>query len=213
MINPLSEAYPFLKQVVCEEGYGSEIEWQASVSFDKLNKSSFMKEISWVIISSGMKEKIVRKAFNELSQLFIDWKDAEEVLKNRETILKKALTIFNNRGKMLAIIDSIEIIQQNDFTVLKSKIRKSPIVTLQMFPYIGPVTSFHLAKNIGLQVAKPDRHLIRIANLVGYESVQTFCAEISKTSGDSIPVVDIVFWRFATIEPDYISVLKSLCIQ
>ena len=59
-------------------------------------------------------------------------------------------------------------------------------------------------------VAKPDRHLTRIANRAGYTEVQKFCIEISRLSGDSIPVVDIVLWRFATIESDYLNVLSAV---
>ena len=61
-----------------------------------------------------------------------------------------------------------------------------------------------MAKNIGIQVAKPDRHLVRMAKAAGYSDVQLFCRTISQLSGDSIPVVDIVLWRFATIEKDYL---------
>ena len=89
-------------------------------------------------------------------------------------------------------------------------IQENPIETLQTFSYIGPVTAYHLAKNIGLAVAKPDRHLKRIASLFGYHDVQILCSEISKITGDSIPIVDIVFWRFATIEKDYLNVLFNV---
>jgi hypothetical protein len=96
------------------------------------------------------------------------------------------------------------------FETLKEKIPSDPINFLQIFDYIGPVTVYHLAKNIGLPVAKPDRHLVRIALQENYYDVQSFCGEISRLSGDSVPVVDIVFWRFATIDNDYLNVLSSL---
>src|SRR5204862_28581 len=34
-------------------------------------------------------------------------------------------------------------------------------------PYIGPVTCWHLAKNVGMDVVKPDRHLVRMAQASG----------------------------------------------
>ena len=33
---------------------------------------------------------------------------------------------------------------------------------LTTFDQIGPVTAFHLAKNLGLDVVKPDRPLVRM---------------------------------------------------
>jgi thermostable 8-oxoguanine DNA glycosylase len=65
------------------------------------------------------------------------------------------------------------------------------------------VTVYHLAKNIGLQFAKPDRHLVSISNKAGYQDVQAFCRDISNQVGDSITVVDLVLWRFATLEKNY----------
>jgi len=38
---------------------------------------------------------------------------------------------------------------------------------LQQLPFIGPVTAFHLAKNLGIEAVKPDRHLCRLSKLLG----------------------------------------------
>lgn len=72
------------------------------------------------------------------------------------------------------------------------------------FPYIGPITYFHLAKNIGVHVAKPDRHLSRLVKELNISSVQTLCSYIGERTGDTIPVVDIVLWRYATITEDFV---------
>ena len=84
---------------------------------------------------------------------------------------------------------------------------------LKSLPYIGPVTCYHLAKNIGLQVAKPDRHLTRLANHTGYNDVQLFCEDISRQTGDSIPAVDIVLWRFASITEGYLDFFANAAID
>ena len=67
---------------------------------------------------------------------------------------------------------------------------------------------YHLAKNLGLSFAKPDRHLVRIANLLRYNNVQDFCMVVSELSHDKIGVVDLVFWRFANITQNYLEVIK-----
>ena len=66
-------------------------------------------------------------------------------------------------------------------------------------PHIGPITKFHLARNLGLDYAKPDRHLVKIALAFGYSNVQAFCREASELTGDKIGLVDLVFWRFAVL--------------
>lgn len=87
--------------------------------------------------------------------------------------------------------------------------RDKPLEALQSLPFIGPVTRYHLAKNIGLPFAKPDRHLVRLANSAGYTDVQRFCRDISVYANDSIPVVDIVLWRFAAITNSYLNVFYN----
>jgi len=80
-----------------------------------------------------------------------------------------------------------------------------PINALQQFPYIGPATSYHVAKNIGFPVAKPDRHLCRFAELSGYQNPSDLCQALAEYIGDPIAVVDIVLWRFATLQHDYMT--------
>ena len=60
-----------------------------------------------------------------------------------------------------------------------------------------------------LNVAKPDRHLKRIAQIFGYTDVQELCKEVSQSTGDKMSVVDLVFWRFAVITPEYRYVLMD----
>ncbi|ALA59352.1 hypothetical protein NITMOv2_2947 [Nitrospira moscoviensis] len=75
---------------------------------------------------------------------------------------------------------------------------------LQTLPYIGSITAFHLAKNLGLPVVKPDRHLQRIATVAGFSSPQELCQLISDHLGEPVQVVDVVLWRYATLFSDYL---------
>jgi len=208
MASEFLSKYLFAKTIVLDEGYSSEISWQSNLIFDDLDERTFLRELAWVILSSGMRERIIANLFDDISKCFFDWLSAEAIVVNKDRCFHKAIRFFNNKAKISAIIDGAHKINTISFDQLKKKIRENPIENLQKFSYIGPVIVYHLAKNIGLPVAKPDRHLTRIANKEGYSDVQKFCDEISKLSGDSIPVVDIVLWRFATIENDYLNVLS-----
>lgn len=210
MNEELEIKYRFAKTIVLDEGFQDEILWQSHLRFDDLTESTFLREIAWVILTCGMKESIIRNRFGVFSNCFFNWSSAKKVIQNKGKCTRDALKIFNNTAKISAIINAASTIDRTGFAELKQKIKDNSIQTLREFEYIGPVTVFHLAKNIGLPVAKPDRHLVRIAQMEKYQDVQTFCSDISKLSGDSISVVDIVFWRFATIEHDYLNVLSSL---
>ena len=163
-----------------------------------------------MILTSGMKTEVISNKFRKISDCFYNWISAKKIRENSKLCLMKALQIFNHRMKITAIIDAAEQIVNIGFTKLKQMIEKDPINTLQRFKFIGPVTAFHLAKNIGIPLAKPDRHLQRIAHLEGYDDVQKFCHDIAERSGDKIQVVDVVLWRYATIEPDYLRIFSII---
>jgi len=73
-------------------------------------------------------------------------------------------------------------------------------------PFVGEVTKFQLAKNFGVQVAKPDIWMCRLAGIPDrpirparerFERCQTLAKEISAASGDSVAVVDSLLWLAA----------------
>lgn len=210
MSNNLLIKYEFAKTIVLDEGFQDEISWQSRLNYDDLDESSLLREIAWVILTCGMKELIIRNRFNSISHCFFNWSSAKKIKNNREECIQESLKIFNNFAKLSAIANSAIKIESVGFTQIKRDIKRNPLFALQEFDYIGPVTKYHLAKNIGLDVAKPDRHLVRIAKMENYPDVQTFCQAVSKLSGDSVPVVDLIYWRYATIERNYLDTLSSL---
>ena len=76
---------------------------------------------------------------------------------------------------------------------------------LRTFPFIGPVTQFHLARNIGLNFAKPDVHMKKAAAICGYpeteDGVFQFVREISKATGERKGVIDFVIWKYMESHP------------
>ncbi len=203
-------AYCFAKKIAINAGYGAEISWQASLNFDDLTETDFLREHAWVALSAGMHEYIIRRFFPVISHCFCDWQSAKIIIGQEDKCRHRALTHFNNHRKIDAIIETARIINVSGFDMYKESIPHSPLEALQSLPFIGPVTRYHLAKNIGLPFAKPDRHLVRLANSVGYSDVQQFCKDISEYSNDSIPVVDIVLWRFAAITNSYLTIFYDV---
>jgi len=203
-IYEITAAYQKAKETVIRAGFRDEISWQESVNFDDVTESDFLREHAWVTLSAGMRERVIRNLFQAISLSFYDFESAEIIVENESRCRYLALRYFNNPKKIDAIILTAHKISYNGFSTFKESLYLNPLEMLQSLPYIGPVTCYHLAKNIGLQVAKPDRHLTRLANHTGYDDVQTFCKDISLQTGDSVPVVDIVLWRFASITASYL---------
>ncbi len=195
--------YNFCKNYVMEHGYSKEIEWQNTVNFEDTTEQSFMTELAWVVLCSGMKVKVVDGLFPKIQAAFLDFNSASSIVLHGDDCISEASKYFNNKPKLSAIVKVASIINDYGWDKIKQQIRENPIKALRQFPYVGPIIVYHLSKNIGLQVAKPDRHLVRIADVMGYNDVQKFCSDIAKLSGDKVPVVDIVFWRYATLRPNY----------
>jgi len=100
----LITAYLNAKQSVIELGYGHEIDWMASLEFDKVDETTFLQEAAWVVLSSGLAERVVRKRFPLVSHAFFDWQSADRIVHERTACRKNALQSFNSPPKINAII-------------------------------------------------------------------------------------------------------------
>lgn len=204
VVENLAHFYMDIKQSLIETGYSWEIDWQENIRKKPIDETTFLKELGWVIISSGMRESIVRKKFPKISEAFYNWKSAQLIYSNSHLCFKKAISVFKNKRKINAIVNSCKILIQKTLDEVMRKLYENGPNSLEIFPFVGPVTCFHLAKNLGVSTAKPDRHLSRIASLTGYYDPTDFCSDLSEITGDDISVIDIVFWRYATINTNYL---------
>jgi hypothetical protein len=195
--------YLLAKSVVLGEGFGHEVTWQDRIRFTEVTETVFLRESAWVVLSSGMREAVVRNKFKSFSCAFHDWTSAQQIRLNAAHCKRNAFRIFGHAKKIDSIIQIACEVDQVGFESFKNKIVDEGISFLRSLPYIGPTTCYHLAKNLGLDVVKPDRHLVRIAALMGYENPTEFCEVISTSVGDRVSVVDLVVWRYATLNPGY----------
>lgn len=195
--------YLLAKGIVVGEGFGDEIAWQDQVQFSEVDENTFLREAAWVVLSSGMREAVVRSKFQSFSLAFYNWLSARRIRTNARQCRRTAFRIFGHLGKINSIIEIARLVDDEGFDVFKQKIGTEGVLFLQSLPYIGPTTCYHLAKNLGLDVVKPDRHLLRISALMGYADPVELCRTISSAVGDRASVVDIVVWRYATLNPGY----------
>jgi hypothetical protein len=199
----IAETYYSAKSFIIDQGFGSEVDWQYSVSLQNLDESTLLRETAWVVLCSGMRESVVRRIFASISEAFLDWSSGRLIAEHADRCAEEALLAFNHPGKIAAIVRVAEIVAHDGFPRTFLQIKEGGVNYLQQFPYLGPITSLHLAKNIGLPVAKPDRHLRRIADKLGYSCVQKLCEDIARATDEPVPVVDLVLWRYSTLRQQY----------
>lgn len=200
----LVHAYLCAKCEILNSVYKAELLNVARTPND-VSESQFLQELAWVILSGGMSELVIRNKFGGISAAFLDWRSARSISDRAEDCIANALCHFRHEGKIRAIASAAhKVAAARSFEHLKDKILRDPIRELQSFAYIGPITAFHIAKNMGIGVSKPDRHLTRLARSNGFRSVDDFCGTIAYFLGEDIRRVDSVLWRFATMHRDYL---------
>ncbi len=176
-----AKQYMDIKAWLIAEGYDDEIDWQQNLK-ECNNSIDFYLEACWVILNSGMKEQIARKIWEKIKHAWSIKLDISEV--------------FGHEGKVAAI----KHIKANHLKLFEEYLMsEDKIEYLQTIPFIGKITRYHLAKNLGHDCVKPDRHLVRIASGYGMTPEQ-LCEKISKETGDKKCVVDIVLWRAANLK-------------
>ncbi len=141
----------------------------------------FALEAIFVICNSGMKNTVARAIF----------KRCVGALAHGEPVIE----VFKHRGKAAAI----ETIWRDRETLLATyRASSDKLETLASLPWIGGITKFHIAKNFGADVAKPDVHLQRLADREGC-AVQAMCVRLAKEVGLRVASVDTVLWRACAV--------------
>jgi hypothetical protein len=174
-----------------------EVIWQHGVGTLPITSRRFTSEAAWVVLCAGMSESVVRRVFPQISTAFSGFDPIVLGQRNGQA-RADALAIFAHERKIDAILE----IAATARTLGTSGLRRAllePEAFLRSLPYIGPVTWRHLAKNLGTDVAKADRHLTRLAQAAGRRSVDALCGEISGWLGEPTAVVDVVLWRWSVL--------------
>ena len=188
--------YRSAKERLSNTVFKEEIHWQARSDLSEFGESDLLREAAWVILCCGFRESVVRSWFPYISLCFCDWESASTICENAELCRATALSAFRNVRKVEAIIRTAKYVHDIGFDRYRLAILADPLRSLRSLPYIGQITSYHLAKNLGTDVAKPDRHLVRFASSQGFPDVHSLCSAISQATGDPLRVVDIILWRF-----------------
>jgi hypothetical protein len=174
-----------------------------------LSETDFLREAAWVVLSAGMRESVIRRKFEAVSHAFFDWRSASLIRDRAEQCEVAAAVHFGNVAKLRAITTIATHVAESGFDRFKTDLRERPIESLGRLPFMGPATTRHLAKNIGFDVVKPDRHLLRIAAAAQFSSADELCHAISSVVGDRLSVVDSVLWRYATLRRDYLEAFRE----
>jgi len=159
----------------CQKYFDKEVSTVENRRFSEQTPESFLRQYVFVVLNSGMKNAVAERIF-------------ERFMANLD------LNVIRHLGKKKAIETALSNYQAwfKEITKVDNK-----LAYLGLLPWIGSVTKYHLARNLGLDFAKPDRHLIRLAEKYSYGSdVLRMCRDLAELKGLRIGTVDVVLWRY-----------------
>ncbi|MGH7780579.1 MAG: hypothetical protein ACREQR_12200 [Candidatus Binataceae bacterium] len=108
--------------------------------------------------------------------------------------------VFGNKNKAAAI-EKIWRDRRALFTTFKAiHTPQEALKWCEGIPYVqGPVLRYQAVRDLGVaDVAKPDRHLERIAERAG-EFLNELSKRLARSTGDSVGMVDMVLWNGARL--------------
>jgi hypothetical protein len=153
-----------------------DIEWSENIQ-PPATADEFAQEAIFVICNSGMKNTIARKVFEKVIQAI--------------NAGQSAATAYGHPGKAAAIDD---IWRRREELLAEYLAAADKVEFCASLPWIGQITKFHLAKNFGVDVAKPDVHLQRLADREGC-TAQQLCERLAASTGYRAATIDVVLWR------------------
>ncbi|SDX13819.1 hypothetical protein SAMN05518669_103378 [Variovorax sp. YR634] len=161
-----------------EQG-ADDVAWSESIA-PPATADDFAQEAIFVICNSGMKNTVAKMIFDRSMGALAAG--------------TPVIDVFKHKGKAAAI----EAIWA-DRDVLLSMYRACTTEALRIellvaLPWVGHITKYHLAKNFGMNVAKPDVHLQRLATREGC-TAQALCERLAVEVGLRAATVDVVLWR------------------
>ena len=171
--------------VMADSYYSKEVEYVKQRTFEAQTAESFFIEYVFVVLSTGMKNQVVEKI---MLRYFANGPSGETNIK-----------AINHKGKHKAIKEAEMHYKEWWEQLLRIETLNEQLEFFDSLPFVGPITKYHLARNLGIDIAKPDRHMKRLAHKIGYKDVQKMCETIANARCERVGVVDVILWRYINL--------------
>ena len=177
LTHPISkELFERIERAVRKAGYSAAIEQSENIIPPTTSKQ-LAAEAIYVVCNSGMSNRTAIGIFERCMEALRAGRSAR--------------TVYAHPGKSAAID---EIWRKRRCLYREFHKTDDLVGFCARMPWIGPVTKFHLAKNLGVDVAKPDVHLNRLAAAEGV-TAQDLCKRLASETGYRAATIDLILWR------------------
>lgn len=189
-MKPITEFFLKAENEVYAAGYSEEIHYFSNLRpFEEQKPGGFVYEYIYVILNSGISAKSAKKIY-------------DRVIKAMETDPENWTDeIPNVPWKKSAICRAVAD-GQDWFEVIKATAPEERIKVIRTLPGMeGDALGYHLARNMGIDTVKPDRHLKRLAARFDYRNPMEMCLDIQSDFEKKLKLgtIDYILWRYCTI--------------
>jgi predicted nucleic acid-binding protein len=162
-----------------------DLAWSENIQ-PPVTPDDFALEVIYVICNSGMRFTVATEIYKKVRA---------ELAMQRYEDFRSAGRVFGHKAKAAAI----DRIWRQRFDLWAAYMAAADkLAWLQTLPWIGPITKFHLGKNFGLDVVKPDVHLARLAKLHD-TTPDALCAALARQTGYRKATIDTLLWRACAV--------------
>lgn len=148
-----------------------------------LTADEFFRQYVYVVLCSYWKEQYARK----------EW---EKFFRTGD------LNSISNRIKRAAVANALNHVEKWHTELMQRQKDENKLIYIRSLPFMGgEALGYHLARNIGIDCVKPDRHLKRFAEQFGFKTPIELCQHVRDEIGGSekVGLIDLVFWRTANL--------------
>lgn len=193
MKNPVA-LFKIAEKFLRENGFGQEIDrFDNPRTLDEMNDRELLEQYAWVVFSSGMRNAVIKAKWREITKAFRDF-NPTKIMEDPDAVRRNALNVFGHQKKVDAVIQMTRLLLKEGLA-LRLKIKEDPLNAINRLPFMGPKTKYHLARNLGFNYIKPDRHLVRLASK--YEMTPSeLCELIHQKTGRRLATIDAILWRY-----------------
>lgn len=165
-----------IEAVLRARGYGETITWSENV-IPPADARAFAREAIYVICNSGMNFKTANGIY---------WRCVRALRRGQSSSEE-----FGHKGKTKAID---HIWRHRQILFAGFRIAENKVAYCHTLPFIGQITKYHLAKNLGVDTIKPDVHLMRLA-VRERGSAIALCERLAFLTGYKLSTIDSILWR------------------
>lgn len=162
-----------------------------NVKLEDITPEKFWSEYIWCVYTSGFRARTVTTKFPSLMNAIGPWNWTQP----NPWVRKRILKVLANERKCDAILKCRTYMLNMGWDSFRIEYCQSP-ETFRQLPFVGGVTCYHIARNLGIDAVKEDVHLIRLANYFGFGCATSMCHYLSGLSAERIGVVDYILWTY-----------------